>query len=110
MCGTPVMQYKFLDLHSPLPLYHQLQEYIASQIEEGKLAPGDPLPTEAELSSAFNVSRATVREALRHLADRGLIEKRQGVGSFVAERKINEVLPGLSSFSSEMRQHGFTVR
>lgn len=98
-----------LDLASPMPLYYQLQEYIATQIEEGQYQPGAPLPTEAELSAQFHVSRATVREALRGLAMRGLIEKRQGVGSFVALRKINEVLPGLTSFSAEMRARGFRV-
>lgn len=103
------MQYKLLDLHSPVPLYYQLQEHIASLIDEGKLAPGELLPTESELITQFNVSRATVREALRGLVERGLIEKRQGVGSFVAERKIHEVLPGLTSFSCEMEQRGFTV-
>lgn len=104
-----LMEHKVLDIHSPLPLYHQLQGHITALIEEGKLVPGDPLPTESELSEQFNVSRATVRESLRILADRGLIEKRQGVGSFVAERKLNEILPGLSSFSSEMQQRGFRV-
>lgn len=104
-----MIQTKLLDLRSPIPLYHQLQEHIASQIEEGTLLIGEALPTESELSDRYGVSRATVREALRILADRGLIEKRQGVGSFVAERKINELLPGLTSFSSEMQQRGFRV-
>jgi len=103
------MHVKSLNLHSPIPLYHQLQEHIASQIDEGVLAVGEMLPTESELSVQFNVSRATVREALRILAGRGRIEKRQGVGSFVAEPKINELLPGLTSFSSEMQQRGFVV-
>lgn len=104
-----MIQTKLLDLRSPIPLYHQLQEHIASQIEEGTLLIGEALPTESELSDRYGVSRATVRKALRILADRGLIEKRQGVGSFVAERKINELLPGLTSFSSEMQQRGFRV-
>jgi GntR family transcriptional regulator len=103
------VQKKLLNLNSPMPLYYQLQEHLSTQIEEGNLCPGDPLPTEAELCSQFNVSRATVREALRGLAERGLIEKRQGVGSFVAARKINEILPGLTSFSAEMRARGFHV-
>lgn len=104
-----MFQARLLDLRSPIPLYHQLQEHIASQIEEGTLLIGEALPTELELSNRYGVSRATVREALRILADRGLIEKRQGVGSFVAERKINELLPGLTSFSSEMQQRGFRI-
>jgi len=104
-----MIQTKLLDLRSPIPLYHQLQGHIASQIEDGTLLVGEALPTESELSDRYGVSRATVREALRILADRGLIEKRQGVGSFIAERKINELLPGLASFSTEMRRRGFRV-
>jgi GntR family transcriptional regulator len=93
-----------------MPLYYQLQEHISALIDEGRLHPGDPLPTESELCSQFDISRATVREALRGLVQQGLIEKRQGVGSFVATKKINELLPGLTSFSAEMRARGFTVR
>lgn len=104
-----VLQRKLFDTHSPVPLYYQLQEYIRSLIEDGKLGPGSPLPTESELAELFNVSRATVREALRGLVERGLVEKRQGVGSFVTNVKIDEILPGLASFSMEMQARGFTV-
>lgn len=104
-----IIQTKVLDSHSPVPLYHQLQEHIRTLIEEGQLSGGSPLPTEAELAEQFNVSRATVREALRGLVERGLIEKRQGVGNFVTHSKIDENLPGLVSFSTEMRARGFTV-
>ena len=99
-----------LNVRSPIPLYYQLQEFIRGQIESGELAPNDPLPTEAEFCQMFNVSRYTVREALRGLAERGLIEKRQGIGSFVSEGKIGEVLPGLTSFSEEMKSRGLKVR
>ncbi|MDL5054618.1 GntR family transcriptional regulator [Oscillatoria laete-virens NRMC-F 0139] len=104
------LQKKTLDTSSPVPLYYQLQEHIRTLIEERQLDEGTLLPTESEISDLFNVSRATVREALRGLAERGLIEKRQGVGSFVASTKIDEILPGLASFSTEMRARGFDVR
>lgn len=104
-----IIQRKALNLDSPVPLYYQLQEHIRSLIEEGHLQEGTHLPTEAELASQFNVSRATVREALRGLVERGLIEKRQGVGSIVTNTKIDELLPGLASFSAEMEARGFKV-
>lgn len=104
-----MLQIISLDLTSPIPLYYQLQEHIRTLIEEGQLAEGSHLPTEAELASTFHVSRATVREALRGLVERGLIEKRQGVGSIVTSPKIDEILPGLASFSTEMKARGFTV-
>jgi GntR family transcriptional regulator len=100
---------KVFNANDPIPLYFQLEEYLRKEIESGKLSPGNLLPTEAELADKFGISRTTVREALRRLAQQGLITKRQGVGSFVADRKIEEVLPGLVSFSAEMEARGFTV-
>jgi GntR family transcriptional regulator len=94
----------------PAPLYYQLYEVLRREIEEGRLSAGSQLPTEEELGDAFAVSRTTVREALRALAERGLIEKRQGKRSFVAAAKIGEILPSLSSFSAEMESRGFSVR
>jgi GntR family transcriptional regulator len=105
-----IFQGRPLDSESPIPLYYQLQEHIRTLIDEGQLGEGTPLPTESELAEQFNVSRATVREALRGLVERGLVEKRQGVGSFVSNTKIDELLPGLASFSTEMRARGFRVR
>ncbi|MCA9909905.1 MAG: GntR family transcriptional regulator, partial [Anaerolineae bacterium] len=67
-----------LQQNSPVPLYFQIQEELRARIEDGDLTPGSMLPTEAELSARYDVSRATVREALRLLAERGLIEKRHG--------------------------------
>jgi len=101
-----------LNSNSPLPLYYQLQEDIRSRIESGEYPPSTLLPTEADLRVMYGVSRATVREALRVLADRGLVERRQGVGTFVSAKKISEKLPGVYSFSTEMRLqgYGYTVR
>ncbi|RID88401.1 FadR family transcriptional regulator [Peribacillus asahii] len=57
----------------------QINEYFLN----GKLKPGDKLPTERELASRFNVSRTSVREALRKLEIKGIIEIKQGSGSFI---------------------------
>jgi DNA-binding transcriptional MocR family regulator len=68
------------------PAYRQVADELRSQIMRGALAPGERLPSEAELSRAFGVSRSTVREALRSLTSQHLIETLRGVqgGSFVA--------------------------
>ncbi len=62
-------------------------QIIVDQIREcflnGELQPGEKLPTERELASRFNVSRTSVREALRKLEIKGFIEIRQGSGSFI---------------------------
>ena len=62
-------------------------------IRAGELAPGDRLPNEAELSAHFGVSRSTVREALRVLASRDLVETARGVtgGTFVAHINTDKV-------------------
>jgi GntR family transcriptional regulator len=95
---------------SPIPLYFQLQEQLRSKIENGEFPSGSALPTEAQLSETYRVSRATVREALRVLVELGLIEKRRGLGSFVSKRKLGEYIPGLYSFSMEMRSRGHNVK
>lgn len=67
--------------------YHTLAEIVAGQVAawilEGSLKAGDQLPPERELIQRLQVSRATLREALKALAETGLIESRQGVGWFV---------------------------
>jgi GntR family transcriptional regulator len=69
-----------------VPLHRQLYLVLHDEIARGALASGDPLPTEQALCDQFGVSRITVRRALTDLADAGLIERRQGVGSFVRDR------------------------
>ncbi len=99
-----------LNQNSPIPLYFQLQDLLQNKIESGEFEAHTSLPTEAELSRQYNVSRATVREALRALVNLGLIEKRHGLGSFVKPRQLTAQLPGLNSFSMEMRSQGHKVK
>ncbi|TWF58667.1 FadR/GntR family transcriptional regulator [Neorhizobium alkalisoli] len=58
---------------------------IGREISEGRIAPGDKLPTEHILSKTFGVSRSVVREAIAHLRNEGLVETRQGVGAFATD-------------------------
>jgi GntR family transcriptional regulator len=71
---------------SPIPLYHQLERALHDRIGSGEFAPGDVLPTEEQICEQYGVSRITVRRALDALIAHGLIVKKRGVGSFVAER------------------------
>jgi len=66
-------------------LYYQVQHTITQRISRGEYPPGSQLPSESELSRELGVSRVTVREALRVLAQDGLLVKAQGRGTFVAE-------------------------
>jgi DNA-binding FadR family transcriptional regulator len=61
-----------------------LFEQLADQIKSGRLAPGERLPTEQELTRAARVSRTVVREAVAALRAEGLVVTRQGVGAFVS--------------------------
>lgn len=93
----------------PLPIYVQIVDHIREAIESRTLKPGDALPSERELAQHYGVSRMTVRQALDQLADEGLLERRRGAGTFVAEaRKIEHGLE-LTSFTEDMARRGFTA-
>jgi GntR family transcriptional regulator len=63
--------------------YKQIADNLREQISSGTLRPGDQLPTEPQLATAFDASRSTIRLAIGVLAANGLIETRQGMGTFV---------------------------
>jgi len=76
----------------PVPLYFRIQVEIRRRIEDGELKPGDPLPTEEQLCQEFGVSRITVRRAMDALSARGLVSRRQGIGSFVSQGPSKAVM------------------
>lgn len=69
-------------------LYELIADQLLRRISERQLQPGDPLPTERELTQAFRAGRSSVREALRMLESRGVIENR-GNGTFVVAGYAN---------------------
>lgn len=73
--------------------YGRLAEFLRKQILSGVLKPNDRLPTEPELSDAYQVSRNTAREALRVLASQGLVTTRRGTsgGTFVAHPTTDQL-------------------
>ena len=73
--------------HPSVPLHHQIQRVLRSQIESGEWAPDDRMPTETALVERFRVSRATLRVALGSLTRDGLIVRHRGRGSFVARAR-----------------------
>lgn len=91
---------------SSVPLYKQLFQVIEEQISEGVLKEGQQLMTEAELSAEYGVSRITVRKALELLAEEGILVKRQGVGAFVAEKKIHRRIEGIMGFTQNCAAEG----
>lgn len=87
-------------------LYVEIMDYLRQQIRDGVLKPGDRIPSERELALRFGASRMTVRHALDQLAWEGILNRRQGRGTFVAEPKIPLGLQFLTSFSEDMRRRG----
>src|SRR5512140_24553 len=88
-----------------VPLYRRLKAHHEKLIDEGKIKPGERLPSEKELEDQFNISRITVRRALQELAAEEKIARFPGKGSFVLQPKI-EPLTALTSFSENMRSRG----
>ncbi|KJZ18849.1 phosphonate metabolism transcriptional regulator PhnF [Loktanella sp. S4079] len=66
-------------------IWTAISSALTHDIAEARYAPGDKLPTEAELSARFGVNRHTVRRALAAMADEGLVHARRGAGVFVAQ-------------------------
>ena len=70
----------------PEPMYRQIAEDLRQKIESGKLGHGTKLPTELELREQYDASRNTVRDAMKWLITRGLIETKPGQGTFVVDK------------------------
>lgn len=87
------------------PLYIQIFNYLLSAIESQEILPGETIPSEKQLGCRFGVSRMTVRLAVNELANRGYVEKKQGIGTLVTYKKIDEELKMVRSFSEEMKQN-----
>ncbi|HSW07654.1 FadR/GntR family transcriptional regulator [Aquabacterium sp.] len=73
-------------------LADRLAERLSAQIQRGTLAPGDRLPTEAQLAATHGVSRSVVREAVHRIKSRGLLVSRQGSGVFVSAPAQHQAL------------------
>lgn len=70
------------------PMYRQIADDLRRQIEDGELTPKSQLLTELELREKYNASRNTIRDAIKWLITRGLVETRPGQGTFVVERIV----------------------
>ncbi|HTM40921.1 MAG TPA: FadR/GntR family transcriptional regulator [Terriglobales bacterium] len=64
-------------------LYEQIVKQIEDSVLKGILKPGDQLPAERELAEQFGVSRTAVREAIKALSEKGLVESYSGRGTFI---------------------------
>ena len=92
------------------PLYRRLYEALRERITTGRYPVGSLLPTEAALCEEFNLSRYTVREALRQLTVLGLVARRQGSGSQVVSDATPVVFTQSMRSLSELFQYALETR
>ncbi len=72
-----------IDPDGPVPVYKQIADEIAGQIQRGEIQPGRRIPSESTIQQTYGVARDTARHAVAELRDRGLVETIPQRGSFV---------------------------
>ena len=89
-----------------VPLYLQIKEHLLARIDTGALPEDSMIPTESELCDEYEVSKITVREAIKILVKDGRLSRIPGKGTFVTRRKIEQQLNRFFSFTRWAKQNG----
>lgn len=84
-----------------LPRYQRLRDHLAARIAAQEWRPGEAIPSEAELAASHGLSIGTVRKAIEQLAGEGLLDRRQGRGTYVRRARFNSSLFRFFRFQSE---------
>lgn len=92
-----------------LPLYLQIRDTLRAAILNGDMPPHSQIASESELQARFSVSRITIRQALSHLENEGLIFKKHGKGSFVSQPKAFQNVSALEGFAEAMSRMGHEI-
>lgn len=93
-----------IDRASPVPLYHQLAEQLIASIADGTLSPGDAFENEVALAARLGLSRPTVRRAIAELVSQGLLVRRRGIGTTVANQMVHRRAELTSLYDDLARQ------
>lgn len=88
------------------PLWKSIADAVTEDIAQGRYAPGDQLPTEAQLSARFGVNRHTIRRALSEMAEHGLVQSRRGAGVFVRQKPTDYPIGARVRFHQNIRAAG----
>jgi GntR family transcriptional regulator len=93
------------------PLYLQIKEKLQKAIESKNFKYGEKLPSEPDLAEIYGVSRSTIREAIKVLAQEGFVVVRHGLGTFVTSsgRDVKSNIAELHSITDIIIQHGWTA-
>lgn len=94
-----------IDKLSRIPLYCQLMDILIQEIQTN-MKEEQQLPSEREIGEKYNVSRATVRQAMQEMEQEGYIYRSHGKGTFVAPQRVNQELLKFYSFTEEMKKLG----
>lgn len=97
-----------IDHKSPVPLHAQVEELLRSMIELPRYQSGEFLPKEIDLAKQLGISRNTLRQATNKLEYEGLIVRKKGYGTKVAEKSFTTQLNDWHSFTHEMNKKGIT--
>ena len=89
-----------------VPAYRRVGDEISARIKSGELGPGARIPSERELAVEQGISRMTARAAVDLLARRGLVERRERSGVFVARPKIEQSLDTVAGLSDQLGARG----
>lgn len=95
-----------IDKELPTPAYLQLKDQLATAIDRGQLLAGSALPSERGLATNLGLSRMTVRRAFEELVEAGLVEQRQGSGTYVKGQPLEQVIDRVLGFGDEARNLG----
>jgi GntR family transcriptional regulator len=107
-----------VDWNDKQPIYRQLRDLVVRRIMDGSFAEGEAVPSVRQVSADYKINHLTVAKAYQELVDTGLLEKRRGLGMFVADgarsaltadersRFLDEEVP---AFARRVRQLGLEM-
>ena len=94
-----------VDRSSPVPLYFQVAQHLEHAIQSGAIPTGTLFQNEVDLAASLGLSRPTMRRAMQHLVDKGLVVRRRGIGTRVVQPKLRRPLE-LTSLYDDLNQAG----
>jgi len=98
-----------IDHKSPVPLHAQVEELVRQMIKAPKYKNGELLPNEMSLANQLGISRNTLRQAFNKLVYEGLLIRKKGVGTRVADTSVSTRANNWLSFSQEMKASGIKI-
>lgn len=104
--GPTALPEEGISRDSPLSLYYQVKLIIKKMIESGEWGVGTKIPSEESIARRYNISRMTVRQAIKELVQEGWLYREPGIGTFVCNVKFQQGLSRLTSFTEDVEQRG----